>query len=308
MRLDVWKATLALIRDHPLGVGSGNFGDAFIPYQLGLRAIQGGTVLFCTPHNEYLRTMAEEGVVFTVVTGGLLLLLIRRVAAAPEVARGRSDRGSLLVSGGAFFAVEAFFQFPFGTAYGCLMAAVLLGMALATVEPPVLNAGAPATGHGSSASWRMLGTIAAVAALALLARGVASEWLFVNRNRDVSAQDAACSLDPRNLPACVTAAWLRAGAGERREARAGLVHVLQRAPYYHPAIRMLGEIAAADGDRRGACLYLWTYDELFRGRSSVHSRLGSLCDGTPPPGAPTGITMPYYGTMPLAENDAQRIE
>ena len=305
MRLDVWKATLALIRDHPLGVGSGNFGDAFIPYQLGLRAIQGGTVLFCTPHNEYLRSLAEEGAVFTALAGALLLLLIRDLIGARETELGISDRTALLVAGGAFFAVEAFFQFPFGTAYGCLMAAVLLGLALATVEPPVLDGGAPPTDRRPSASWRALGTIAAVVTFALLACVVTSEWLFVNRNRELRAQDLACRLDPRDLPACVTAAWLHARNGEVHQARAGLVHVLQDSPYYYPAIRMLGEIAAADGDRRGSCLYLWTYDQLFRGGSSVHSRLGTLCEGTPPAGLPAAL-MPYYGKMPLAERDGVR--
>ena len=299
MRLEVWKATLVLIRNHPFGVGSANFGDAFIPYQLGLPSVAGEAVLFRTPHNEYLRAVAEDGVLFAVLTGGLLLSLIRDLVRAPERAQGGSERRTLLVAGGAFLAVEAFFQFPFGTAVGSLVAAALLGLALATLEAP--DADARAVSRSALIRWRVLGTIAAVVSLALLARVATSEWLFVNRNREVLAQDAACRLDPRNLPACVTGAWLRAGAGERREARVGLVRVLQRSPYYYPAILMLGEIAAADGDRRGACLYLWVYDQLFRGRGSAHSRLGSLCGGTPPINVPAG--MPYYGTMPLAERD-----
>jgi hypothetical protein len=125
----------------------------------------------------------------------------------------------------------------------------------------------------------------------------------VNHNGEVAAQETACQLNPRNLPACVTAAWLRARAGDRRQAHALLVQVLQRAPYYHPAIRLLGEEAAANGDRDEGCLYLWIYDELFRERSSVHTRLGALCGRVPPANLPAGIRMPYYEKFPFATSE-----
>ena len=82
--------------------------------------------------------------------------------------------------------------------------------------------------------------------------------------------------------------------GDRPEARARLVRVLQEAPYYHPAVRLLGEIAIRDGDRQGACLYLWVYDQLFRGRSAAHYLLRRWCGDTPPvevPEAPHGATL-----------------
>ena len=302
MRLALWKGTLDLIRDHPLGVGSGSFGEAFIPYQLGLEEIATEALLFRTPHNEYLRTLAEEGVVFTAVAAGLLLSLLGRLVAAARAAPARSHPGSFLAAGGAFFAVEAFSQFPFGTAFGCLMAALLLGLALARIETGAPGAGA--VSRGARVSWRLSGTLVAAVVLVLLGRTVASEWLFVNRTREIGAQEAACRLDPRNLPACVTAAWLQAAAGHRGEARARLVRVLRNAPYYHPAIRLLGEVAGADGDRRAACLYLRIYDDLFRGRSALHWRLEASCGGAPPDGFPGGVRMPYYGAMPLAKVDA----
>lgn len=44
IRLAVWTSTLQMIRDQPFGVGSGSFGNAFIPYQLGIETIPGETV------------------------------------------------------------------------------------------------------------------------------------------------------------------------------------------------------------------------------------------------------------------------
>jgi hypothetical protein len=302
IRLAVWRGTLGMIRDHPLGVGSANFGEAFIPYQLGLEQVSTGDLLFRTPHSELLRALAEEGIVFVVVVAFFLLSLLRALRRAFHATPEGSSPPALLVAGFPFLAVEAFFQFPFGTAYGCLMAAVLLGLALAQVDRPAASTWARAARW----SWRLAGTTVAFAAAVLLARDVASEWLFVNLHQDLGAQDAACRLDPRNLPACVTAAWLQGAEGDRPGARARLVRVLEDAPYYHPAIRLLGEIAIRDGDRQGACLYLWVYDQLFRGRSAVHSRLHSWCGDTPPARLPAGATMPFYRTMPLAERDRVR--
>ena len=303
-RLVVWRSTLGLIRDHPLGVGSGNFGEAFIPYQLGLEMIPGEAIFFRTPHNEYLRTLAEEGFFFGAVAVVLFFSLLRNLCVAPRIAQWHSELGALLGAGIVFFAAEAFFQFPFGTAFGCLMAAVLLGLALAGIEPWVPNTEEATGSHGCRRRWRGLGTLVAATTLLFLGRVAASELLFVNARGDVVAQETACRLNPRNLPACVTAAWLRARAGGRREARALLVRTLRRSPYYHPAIRLLGEEAVAHGDLEEACLYFWIYDELFRKRSAVHQRLGALCGEAKPASLPAGITMPYYGELPVARSDA----
>jgi O-antigen ligase len=302
-RLAVWKSTLSLIRNHPLGVGSGNFGDAFIPYQLGLEGIPGESVLFRTPHNEYLRTLAEEGLVVGVVVAVLLLSLLRRLHVSPRVGRWRSEHGALLGAGLVFLLMEAFFQFPLGTAFGGLATAVLLGLGVAILEPSPGEEGTRA-GEGCLVRWRVVGTLVAAIAVIGLGRVATSEYLFVNRRDDLAAQETACRLNPRNLPACVTAAWLRARAGDRRQARTLLVQVLQRSPYYHPAIRLLGEEAAAHGDPQEACRYLWVYDQLFRERSAVHARLGRLCGDEPPAGLPAGFSVPYYRELPLTARDA----
>jgi O-antigen ligase len=303
-RLGVWKSTLEMIRDHPLGVGSGSFGDAFIPYQLGLEMIPGEHVLFRTPHNESLRLLAEEGVVFSAIAAMLVASLWGRLHATAHSGWWRSEGGALLVAGTAFLGVEAFFQFPFGTAFGCLMAAVLLGLAFAILEPRAPGAGRPTEADGRRWRWRVLGTGLSAVVLVLLGRVVTSEVLFAGERDDPAAQEAACRLNPRNLQACVTAAWLRIRDGERREGRALLVRTLERSPYYHPAIRLLGEEAETAGDPERACLYLWIYDRLFRGRSAMPPRVHALCGDGPPAALPPGVTMPYYGELPLAPSDA----
>ena len=132
LRLALWSDSLRLVRDHPLGVGAGDFEHAFVPYQARGRLEPQETVVFRSPHNEYLRFLAEDGAP------------VRGRGRAPlRAARGAEWRRAGAVprrcarwsrAGGAFLAVEALFQFPLGLAFGALAAAITVGAALAAVE------------------------------------------------------------------------------------------------------------------------------------------------------------------------------
>lgn len=85
LRPRIWSATLAMIRDHPWGVGWGAYASAFPPYAFavaGAVARWGMTANFA--HNEYLEILADGG---WVALGGILAFLavvgwfaLRRVA------------------------------------------------------------------------------------------------------------------------------------------------------------------------------------------------------------------------------------
>jgi hypothetical protein len=266
-RLALWWDTAGMIRDRPLGVGAGNFEDAFLPYQARGRVNPDEALVFRSPHDEYLRLAAEDGLPFAalaVVAGVLLARRWRNAPAVPPALR------RLVVAWGSFLAVEAAFQFPFALAFGAVAAALTVGATLAAVEPGPLPPARPWR-------WRAGGTIAALALLAAGARVAWSESLSVRAPDDRAAQQRACALDPRNLPACVTAAWLDARAGDSGAARTRLAGVLAGAPHYPPALKLLGEIAALDGDHDEACRRLGAYDALFRGRSSVHEAAAAAC-------------------------------
>jgi hypothetical protein len=240
-----------------------------------------------------------------ILGGGVFYLmsrLLRDLRRASDPGRWRSPAGLLLLGASAFLAVEAFFQFPLSGAFGALTAALIMGLALSTLQPSSVSPpNAPAR---SSSITRLLAALSAVFILVLLARVAASELLFVNRRDDLAAQARACRLDPRNLPACVTAAWLEAGAGRPLDARRRLVGVLEGAPRYFPAIKLLGEISLAGGDREAGCLYLGAYDALFQGGGSIHARLQELgCDPAARQAALARASWPR-GTFPFGAADA----
>jgi hypothetical protein len=274
VRLALWRATLQMIRDRPLGVGSGNFVHAFIPYQDRDDLLRDESLLFSSPHDEYLRVLAEEGVVACALITVLLLRVLGALRRSPVIAGGRSREGALLGAMIVFTAVESALQFPFALASGCLMVTAMLGLALSCLEP---DPGATVPPRPSG-PWRAAAAAVAAVMAVVLCRVAASEYLFVNGKGVEGAQDRACRLNPRNVAACVDAAWLHARRGEGGIARAGLLEVLDRSPHYPPAIKLLGELALVLGDRDAGCRYLRRYDELVAGRSSLHGRLMADCN------------------------------
>jgi hypothetical protein len=303
LRFAAWQGTLDLVRDHPWGIGLGNFPEAFIPYQLESAPVPSETLYFRSPHDEGLRLAAEGGwaaVVLAVVLGALLTRALWR---NPRFDRARSEAGALIAAGGVFYLVEAAFQFPLDVAMGGLALALLLALALIVIEPdPVAPAPDPKRGRRAWVArwaWPVAG-VAAAAVLAIAAGRIArSEWLFVAVPRDRAAQEDACRLNPRNLPACVTAAWLQGRAGADQAAEATLRALLARSPYYFPAIKLHGEQALARGDAETGCRSLWIYDELFRRRSTVHRFLGRYCEPAQFERYRATITMPHYAPFPF---------
>lgn len=274
LRFAAWDSALALVRDHPFGVGLGNFADAFIPYQLERAPRPSEALYFRSPHNEGLRLAAEGGWLALPLFLGLGGALAKALWRHPRTSRGRTEAGAVLLGGGLYYAVEALFQFPSEVAFGALALAALVGLAFCVLEP----ADAPvAPTKSAGVAWGLAGGLAVVVMALWTWRIARSEWLFVGAPRDRAAQEEACRLNPRNLPACVNAAWLLGRAGGNAAAEATLREVLVRSPHYFPAIKLLGEQALYRGDRERGCLYLWIYDEMFRRESSVHARLGRYC-------------------------------
>ncbi len=298
-RLHVWSDTLRLVADHPLGVGAGNFEDAYRPYQATGAAFTDERQVWRQPHNEYLRVAAEEGLPLLVL---LAVLLARLAARVVRAWRQPAPPGRPLIAvWAAFLAVEAFFQFPFALAFPAQATALLLGLALWRAEEAPPDAPPP-----RAAAWRAGAVVAAVLLVAGASRVALSEWLFVASRNDLAAQERACRLDARNLQACVMAAWLRSGTGDVPGGRAMVARVLRRAPHYPPAMKLLAQQAAVAGDHEAACIYMTAYDALFRGQSTLHADLMAVCDEGARRAAAQRIATPDYEGFPFAGADARR--
>jgi O-antigen ligase len=129
-RINIWKDTWVMIKDHPLGVGLRNYEAVMPVYNahgpLGLR--------FAQAHNDYLQILAEVGWPgFICVVGGFFVFLgafVRRIwKNGAEMDAVRFFIGIGAVSGLISMAFHSFFDFNLQIPANLVYFAVLVGLA-----------------------------------------------------------------------------------------------------------------------------------------------------------------------------------
>jgi len=116
VRIGVARGSARLVRDHPLGVGTGNFREAFVPYRDPVEhRISGWRSPVTHAHDQYLATAAETGwlggILLVSVLGLLAWRLLRGLPRAPTALAGavRATAGVTVVGVG----LECLFATPF---------------------------------------------------------------------------------------------------------------------------------------------------------------------------------------------------
>jgi O-antigen ligase/tetratricopeptide (TPR) repeat protein len=163
-RVEYWLNALDVFKDHPLtGTGAGTFGYVHARYQRSI------VVYAQDPHNLYLQTAAETGLIGLAALGGLLggiALLWRRVLQRFRAGEEHAIVAGIGLSLAAFFAhsaLEMNFMFPANPA----MAFALVGVlgAYAALHTPAVTS--PSFASGAPSRWRY--GVAALMALAIVA-------------------------------------------------------------------------------------------------------------------------------------------
>lgn len=140
-RVPIWAGTLAMIADHPMGVGLGNYQMVMPVYNtLGPYGIK-----FTHAHNDYLQLLAEAGWPgFIALVGGFYVFLgrcLRRLRKhGPDMDPVRFFIGIGACSGLISIAFHSLFDFNLQIPANLLYLVVLLGIASACFTP-ALNAG-----------------------------------------------------------------------------------------------------------------------------------------------------------------------
>jgi O-antigen ligase/tetratricopeptide (TPR) repeat protein len=163
-RVGYWRNALGVFRDHPiLGTGAGTFGYVHARYQRSI------LVYAQDPHNLYLQTAAEMGLIGVAVLTALLAAtarLWRRVLRRYPAGEAHAISSGIGVGLAAFFAhsaVEMDFAFPANPAMAFALVGVL-GAYAAISEP-----GMPASPAGAQAYSRGRFVLAALMVLAIVA-------------------------------------------------------------------------------------------------------------------------------------------
>lgn len=126
-RLHYWRATVAMIRDHPvIGVGLDAYGVAFPRYDS-----LNGTFRVERAHNDYLQTLAETGVIGALIALAFTVILFRQGFRAAKSSHDPWHRAvNLGALAGCFgVLVHSAFEFPLRTPANALLFLLLAVLA-----------------------------------------------------------------------------------------------------------------------------------------------------------------------------------
>jgi hypothetical protein len=261
-RYDFYRVALDVFADHPIaGVGADNFFQDYLR-----RGHSDETPR--NPHNLALRTMAETGIVGTLL---LLAALVAALAAGWRGMRAAADPLAAAVAGGAvlgflYWVVHGMTDWFWEWAGLGAPAFALLGLACALAPrrvPEVADAGALA--RRRSATLVLAGAVLVLGALV-----VAGPWqaerdieragaVFAQRPfESYSRLDRAADLDPVSDRPALIEGSIALRYGDLARARSAFERARDRNPHGQYATLELGAIASVQGDRARALALLRT--------------------------------------------------
>lgn len=264
-RWQIIKATCLMILDHPFGVGPGNYLFSFIPYIYATLPSLNENNLAQSPHNEYLRIMAEDGIPFAVI---LFLTLCIYFYGKRDIFKSISVNHPTLIGFFCFLAVQAAFQFPLINGFPFLVTTCFVGYALSIFQTDQVIE----FGRGK---WLTLTSIVGL----MLIGGVASEAISYRYFYSASMNQVAYALNGNNWQASIQAARADMEVGKFIPARQILDQELKIHPSNFIAMSLKARLEAMTGNMQKSCEILQQIDAFFAGQSIHHSYIVYNCRG-----------------------------
>jgi O-antigen ligase len=128
-RLDIWRDSMAMVKDHPFGIGLAAFKDVFPVYNVSHFTDN----RFIYLHNDYLQLLVEAGWIgFFALVGGFYIFLIKSIFKIRYL-RLQSDPLKFFLSIGALsglvsIAFHSFFDFNLHMPANCVYFVMLIGI------------------------------------------------------------------------------------------------------------------------------------------------------------------------------------
>ncbi len=128
-RLDLWRDTLVIVKDHPFGTGLATFKKVFPVYNVS-------TFAETTPyyaHNDYLQLLVETGWIgFMAMVGGFYLFLVKSFRRVKQMSLQNDPMRFFLaigaLSGLVSIAFHSFFDFNLQIPANCVYFVMLIGI------------------------------------------------------------------------------------------------------------------------------------------------------------------------------------
>lgn len=265
-RWQIIKTTLQLIWENPLGIGPGNFLYAYIPYIKGVPAFNEGYILQ-SPHNEYLRFLAEDGIFFVF---GMIIACWFLIKDNIKKIGPICEKNPMIVTFFTFMAIQSLFQFPLINGVPFFICACFTGYLLAElyVDQVVYLETRPSF---------FLGTAMAIVLCFFCFARVASEWLEFFHRDSISLSRFACRLNDSNADACMNQARAEIGALRYADAKETILRELVKRPHNFVALSILASVEFYLGNMQARCVSLKKIDDYFRNESSYHAYIQENC-------------------------------
>ena len=128
-RIDIWRDSMAIIKDHPFGIGLAAFKQVFPVYNVS----NFSDVRYIYLHNDYLQLLMETGWIgFLALVGGFYIFLIKSIFKIRYM-RLQSDPMRFFLSIGALsglgsIAFHSFFDFNLHMPANCIYFVMLIGI------------------------------------------------------------------------------------------------------------------------------------------------------------------------------------
>jgi O-antigen ligase len=271
-RVSLYKATVALIKDHPLGVGFGHFDSYLVPYQLATDSKPNEYLHYDQPHSEILRWTAQLGWLGFVLMLGMFLtaaktLLFGRKGEPPEI----NSIKNFLIASALTLAPQMLFQFPYFNPASILFLSFTfaLFLGLFSVKKEILL------------NWKLRIPIFIIAIF-----GVAHAIAFVTsiffestQNEDIEKISIACQIYPINQNACFLRAYHLLKNQKYPEARIELQNGFSRFLYHRGLLRLLPSYLKNTSNDKSTCEAVFVYQLLFPTQKFFDATVIKSCTG-----------------------------
>lgn len=262
-RWQIIKATCLMILDHPFGVGPGNYLFSFIPYMHHTLPGLNENNLAQSPHNEYLRIIAEDGIPFAII---LFLTILIYLYSKRDAFKSIIENHPTLLGFFCFLVVQAAFQFPLINGFPFLMTTCFVGYALFVFHgDQVIEFG--------RGKWWALTFIVGV----MVISGILSEVISFRYFYSASMNQVAYALNGSNSQASIQAAKADMAVGKFISARQILEQELKIHPSNFIALSVKAHLEVITGNKQESCKILKQIDAFFAGTSIHHSYILHNC-------------------------------
>ncbi len=271
LRIIRWVNTATMIAANPWGTGPGSYEFSYLPHHSAWKLDHEVTesTLARSPHNEYLRVIAENGLLVAISLFFLGLAVLRRLGRASR--RQPHPNLSWVFAVLVFTSFEAIFAFPMENAFPFLHVAVIVGLGCASTSR------AQDTSSAKLRNRLLLGATTAIYASLAFSFSY-SKFAEANLMNDPQALNFACRAFPSNWRPCVRSAEIAIAGRRLNDAEDTLKSILRRTPENYLALRFLSYTHFEKGNHKAGCTTLAMYDSLFRDQPhSLRDGFKNLC-------------------------------